>query len=196
VYDKRDKLVFSELGEMLFTHFGVSGPLVLSASAHMRPDGEPYRLSIDFKPALDEKKLDERILRDLQKFKNRAIGNALEELTVKSMIPVLVSLSGIPPETQANAVTKQQRRALLALLKSFPVRISGTRPIAEAIVTSGGVAVGEINPRTMCSRLVKGLYFAGEVLDVDAFTGGFNLQIAWSTGRLAGISAAKEIVGT
>ncbi len=196
VYDKRDKLVFSELGEMLFTHFGVSGPLVLSASAHMRADGEPYRLSIDFKPALDEKKLDERILRDLQKFKNRAIGNALEELTVKSMIPVLVSLSGIPPETHANAVTKQQRCALLELLKSFPVRISGTRPIAEAIVTSGGVAVGEINPRTMCSRLVKGLYFAGEVLDVDAFTGGFNLQIAWSTGRLAGISAAKEIVGT
>ena len=187
VYDGADKPIFHELGEMLFTHFGVSGPLVLSASAHMRDfDRERYRLEIDLKPALDEKKLDARILRDFDKYKNRDFENALGDLAGRTMIPVLVRLSGIPGDTKVNSVTREQRQSLLRLFKAFPVSIRGPRPIAEAIVTSGGVAVSELDPRTMASRLVPGLYFAGEVIDCDAYTGGFNLQIAWSTGRLAG----------
>ncbi len=186
-YDGADKPVFRELGEMLFTHFGVSGPLVLSASAHMRDfDRERYRLEIDLKPALDEKKLDARILRDFDKYKNRDFENALGDLAGRTMIPVLVRLSGIPGDTKVNAVTRTQRQALLRLFKAFPVSVRAPRPIAEAIVTSGGVAVSELDPRTMGSRLVPGLYFAGEVIDCDAYTGGFNLQIAWSTGHLAG----------
>ncbi|MBQ9265419.1 MAG: NAD(P)/FAD-dependent oxidoreductase [Clostridia bacterium] len=184
-----DKLIFKELGEMLFTHFGVSGPLVLSASAKMRRMGKAnYRLSIDLKPALDEKKLDARILRDFEKYANKAFKNALVDLAGKSMIPVLVTLSGIPEDAKVNTITRQQRQDLAKLLKAFPVSVSGTRPIAEAIVTSGGVSTKEVNPRTMESKLVKGLYFAGEVLDLDAYTGGFNLQIAWSTGYVAGKS--------
>lgn len=188
-----DKLIFRELGEMLFTHFGVSGPLVLSASSHMRNMGKAsYRLEIDLKPALDEKKLDARILRDFEKYHNREFQNALGDLAGRTMIPVLVRLSGIPADTKVNSITREQRMKLLGLFKAFPVSVSGTRPIAEAIVTSGGVSTKEINPRTMESKLVSGLFFAGEVLDLDGYTGGFNLQIAWSTGYMAGISVLKD----
>lgn len=181
-----DKLIYRELGEMLFTHFGVSGPLVLSASSHMRNFGSSkYRLSIDLKPALDEKKLDARLLRDFEKYANRDFANALCDLAGKTMIPVLVELSGIPADEKVNSITRQQRHELLKLFKEFPVSVSGPRPIDEAIVTSGGVATREINPRTMESKLVRGLYFAGEVMDLDAYTGGFNLQIAWSTAYVA-----------
>ncbi len=181
-----DKLIFRELGEMLFTHFGVSGPLVLSASSHMRNFGSArYRLSIDLKPALDEKKLDARLLRDFEKYANRDFANALGDLAGKTMIPVLVELSGIPAEEKVNSITRQQRHELLRLFKEFPVSVTGPRPIDEAIVTSGGVLTKEINPRTMESKLINGLYFAGEVLDLDAYTGGFNLQIAWSTAYVA-----------
>ena len=186
---ENNKLIYKELGEMLFTHFGVSGPLVLSASSHMRHMGEAeYRLEIDLKPALDEKKLDARILRDFEKYSNKEFKNALNDLAGKTMIPVLVELSGIPEDTKVNSITHEQRMRLLQLFKSFPIRVSGTRPIDEAIVTAGGVCTKEINPRTMESKLVSGLYFAGEVLDLDGYTGGFNLQIAWSTGFVAGNS--------
>ena len=183
---ENDKLIFRELGEMLFTHFGVSGPLVLSASSHMRNFGKAkYRLSIDLKPALDEKKLDARLLRDFEKYANRDFENALGDLAGRTMIPVLVKLSGIPADEKVNSITRSQRHDLLRLFKEFPVSISGPRPIKEAIITSGGVLTKEINPRTMESKLVSGLYFAGEVLDLDAYTGGFNLQIAWSTAFVA-----------
>lgn len=181
-----DKLIYKELGEMLFTHFGVSGPLVLSASSHMRSFGKAnYTLSIDLKPALDEKKLDARLLRDFEKYANRDFANSLGDLAGKAMIPVLIELSGIPADTKVNSITREQRHALLTLLKNFPVSISGPRPIDEAIVTSGGVSTKEINPRTMESKLISGLHFAGEVMDLDAYTGGFNLQIAWSTAYTA-----------
>lgn len=184
-----DKLIYSEQGEMLFTHFGVSGPLVLSASAHMRKMGRAkYRLEIDLKPALDEKKLDARILRDFAKFSNREFKNSLSELAGRTMIPVLVELSGIEGETKVNMITREQRKELVRLFKAFPVSISGTRPVDEAIVTAGGISTKEVNPRTMESKLVQGLYFAGEILDLDGYTGGFNLQIAWSTGYVAGNS--------
>lgn len=183
---ENDKLIYRELGEMLFTHFGVSGPLVLSASSHMRNFGSAkYRLSIDLKPALDGKKLDARLLRDFEKYANRDFANSLCDLAGKTMIPVLVELSGIPAEEKVNSITRQQRHDLLRLFKEFPISISGPRPIDEAIVTSGGVLTKEINPRTMESKLVSGLYFAGEVMDIDAYTGGFNLQIAWSTAYVA-----------
>jgi len=184
---ENEKLIYKELGEMMFTHFGVTGPLVLSASSHMRQMGSAeYRLEIDLKPALDEEKLDARILRDFEEQKNKEFKNALGGLAGRTMIPVLVQLSGIDPETKVHSITRQQRRDLVYLFKHFPVRVSGTRPFAEAIITSGGVALNEINPRTMESKLVEGLYFAGEVLDLDAYTGGFNLQIAWSTAYVAG----------
>ena len=180
------KLIYKELGEMLFTHFGVSGPLVLSASSHMRNFGKAnYTLSIDLKPALDEKKLDARLLRDFEKYANRDFANSLGDLAGKAMIPVLIELSGIPADTKVNSITREQRHALLTLFKNFPVSISGPRPIDEAIVTSGGVCTKEINPRTMESKLISGLDFAGEVMDLDAYTGGFNLQIAWSTAYTA-----------
>lgn len=188
-----ERLIYKELGEMLFTHFGVSGPLVLSASSHMRNFGRAkYRLEIDLKPALDEKKLDARILRDFEKYSNKEFKNALADLAGHTMIPVLVRLSGIPEDTKANSITREQRMRLLRLFKAFPVSVSGTRPIDEAIVTAGGVSTKEIDPRTMGSKLVQGLYFAGEVLDLDGYTGGFNLQIAWSTGFVAGNSVLKE----
>ena len=188
-----DRLIYSEQGEMLFTHFGVSGPLVLSSSAHMRRMGEAkYRLSIDLKPALDEKKLDERILRDFEKYSNREFKNALDDLAARSMIPVLLRLSGIPEETKVNSITREQRRRLVALFKGFPVSVTGFRPIDEAIVTAGGVCTREVDPRTMQSKLVPGLYFAGEVLDLDAYTGGFNLQIAWATGHTAGMAVCAD----
>ena len=184
-----NKPIYSELGEMLFTHFGVSGPLVLSASAHMRHfDTVKYRLAIDLKPGLDEKKLDARLLRDFEKYANREFRNALGDLLGHSMIPVVVRLSQIDPEKPVHDITREERLRLLHLLKAFPVAVSQKRPIDEAIVTAGGVSTKEINPRTMESKLLPGLYFAGEVLDVDAYTGGFNLQIAWSTGYTAGMS--------
>ncbi len=187
------KLLYRELGEMLFTHFGVSGPLVLSASAKMRHMGSRvYSLRIDFKPGLDEKKLDARILRDFTKFANKELKNALGELVGRSMIPVLVRLSGIPEDKPVREITREERHRLVELLKAFPVSVTGFRPIEEAIVTAGGVSTKEVNPRTMESKLVTGLFFAGEVLDLDAYTGGFNLQIAWSTGRVAGESVLKE----
>ena len=186
-FDETGKQIFSELGEMLFTHFGVSGPLVLSASSHMRSLGtEQYRLSVDLKPGLDAERLDARLLRDFEKYRNRDFGNALDDLAGRSMIPVLVRRSGIPADTKVHSVTREQRLALVRLFKDYTLTVRGPRPIEEAIVTSGGVSVGEIDPRTMQSKLVSGLFFAGELIDTDAYTGGFNLQIAWSTGHLAG----------
>lgn len=190
---ENEKSLFSQQGEMLFTHFGISGPLVLSASSHMRNLGKAhYRAEIDLKPALDEKKLDARILRDFEKYSNREFKNALGDLAGSTMIPVLVRLSGIPEGTKVNEITREQRKNLVRLFKAFPVNITGTRPIDEAIVTSGGVSTKEVNPRTMESKLLGGLYFAGEVLDVDGYTGGFNLQIAWSTGYVAGNSVNTD----
>ena len=194
VYEN-DRLLCREQGEMLFTHFGVSGPLVLSASSRMRHfDRAAYRLEIDLKPALDEKTLDLRIQRDLKKYQNKEFRNALCDLMPHAMIPELVRLTEAPEALRANEVTRETRLRLLRNLKAFPIEVSGTRPYAEAIVTAGGVCTKEINPRNMQSKLISGLYFAGEVLDLDAYTGGFNLQIAWSTGRLAGISAAETSV--
>lgn len=186
-----DKKIHSGFGELLFTHFGVSGPLVLSASAHMRDfESRRYRLEIDLKPALDFDALDKRLLSDFRKYANSDFPNALNDLLPRKLIPVIADDSGIPPAVKANSLTREQRRGLLRLLKAFPVDIAGARPVTEAVVTSGGVEVSEVNPKTMESRLVRGLYFAGEILDVDAYTGGYNLQIAWSTGRAAGIAAA------
>ena len=191
VYNGKKKAVFRDFGELLFTHFGVSGPLVLSASAHLRHwDREQYRLSIDLKPALDREKLEARILRDLGENPNRDFEKILAGLVPHSMVPVILERLEIPAGLKANSVTKAQRRALEELLKGFTVSVTGPRPVAEAIVTSGGVKVNQVQPSTMESKLTPGLYFAGEILDVDAYTGGFNLQIAWSTGHLAGTSAA------
>ena len=178
---------------MLFTHFGLSGPLILSASAHMRHFGSKgYHIEIDLKPALDEKTLDKRLLSDFDKHKNSDFINALGELLPRKLIPEVIRLSGIDPRAKVNGITKAQRADLLHTLKHFLVVVSGKRPVAEAIVTTGGVSVKEVSPKTMQSKKCAGLYFAGEVLDVDAYTGGFNLQIAWSTGRLAGLSAAQQ----
>ena len=190
---ENDKLIYKDLGELLFTHFGLSGPLVLSASSHMRDTCKAkYSVKIDLKPALDEKKLDTRILRDFELFSNREFKNSLDKLAGKTMIPVLIKLSGISPEQKVNTITHEQRMGLVKLFKEFPVSISGTRPIEEAIITSGGVDTKEVNPRTMESKLVDGLFFAGEVLNLDGYTGGFNLQIAWSTGYVAGKSVLKD----
>lgn len=186
----KGKVLYQDFGELLFTHFGVSGPTVLSASCHMK--GEGCRLLLDLKPALDEAKLDARILRDLEMYQNRAMENALTDLLPRSMIPVVLRRLEIAPDMQANSLTKQKRRALVELLKAFPVEILGKRPVSEAIITSGGVKVSEINPKTMESKLVPGLYFAGEIIDCDAYTGGFNLQIAWATAYAAASSAAEN----
>lgn len=190
---ENNKKIFEDFGEMLFTHFGVSGPLVLSASAHMRHFGsKEYKLLIDLKPALDEKTLDKRLLNDFEKYKNSDFINALGELLPRKLIPVIIELAKINPHTKVHSITKTQRASLSKLIKAFPVDISGARPISEAIVTTGGVSVKEINPKNMESKKKTGLYFAGEVIDVDAYTGGFNLQIAWSTGKLAGVSASER----
>ena len=181
----KGKAVYKDFGEMLFTHFGVSGPTVLSASAHIGK-GEGWKLSIDLKPALEENKLDDRILRDLEMYQNRSMENALTDLLPRSMIPVVLRRLGVDPALQANSFTKQNRRALIELLKNFTVEITGKRPVSEAIITSGGVKVGEIDPKTMESKKIPGLYFAGEIIDCDAYTGGFNLQIAWATAYAAG----------
>ena len=186
----KGKVLYQDFGELLFTHFGVSGPTVLSASCHMK--GEGCRLLLDLKPALDEAKLDARILRDLEMYQNRAMENALTDLLPRSMIPVVLRRLEIAPDMQANSLTKQKRRALVELLKAFPVEILGKRPVSEAIITSGGVKVSEINPKTMESKLVPGLYFAGEIIDCDAYTGGFNLQIVWATAYAAAGSAAEN----
>ncbi len=189
----KKKPVYKDFGELLFTHFGLSGPTVLSASAHLRPmEPGKYTFFIDLKPALDEHQLDARLVRELEAHKNKIFANSLEELLPQKMIPVIVERSGIPGETRCHSVTKEQRRGLCALLKSFSVEIEGFRPIAEAIVTAGGVSLKEVSPQTMESKLVKGLYFAGEILDADAYTGGYNLQIAFATGRLAGACAAED----
>ena len=193
---ENNKKIWSDFGEMLFTHFGLSGPLILSASAHMRHFGSKgYHIEIDLKPALDEKTLDKRLLSDFDQHKNSDFINALGGLLPRKIIPEVIRLSGIDPRAKVNGITKAQRAALLHTLKHFLVVVSGKRPVAEAIVTTGGVVVKEVNPKTMASKKCSGLYFAGEVLDVDAYTGGFNLQIAWSTGRLAGLSAAQQEEG-
>ena len=192
VRNQKKKVVFEDFGELLFTHFGLSGPLILSASAHMRDFVKnQYVLSIDLKPALDEKKLEARILRDMEERKNQNFTALLGGLVPHSMVPVLAERCGVSGDTKIHSVTREQRRRLETMLKRFEISVSGTRPVTEAIVTSGGVKTGEINPNTMESKTVKGLYFAGEVLDTDAYTGGFNLQIAWATGRAAGEAAAQ-----
>ena len=185
----KGKVLYKDFGELLFTHFGVSGPTVLSASCHLKGDG--CRLVIDLKPALEENKLDDRIQRDLELYKNRTMENALTDLLPRSMIPVILRRLEIDPQLQANSLTRQKRRALVELLKAFDLEITGKRPVAEAIITSGGIKVSEIDPKTMQSKKVPGLYFAGEVIDCDAYTGGFNLQIAWATAYAAGMAAGE-----
>lgn len=183
----KGKIIFSDFGELLFTHFGVSGPMALSASAHMRDMQEGrYKIWIDLKPALSAEQLDARLVRDFEENKNRDFANSVGALLPRTLCPVMVALSGISPDTKCNAITREQRRAFGELLKALPVTIAGFRPIDEAIITSGGVKVSEVQSRTMESKFVKGLYFAGELLDVDAYTGGFNLQIAFATGAAAG----------
>ena len=186
----KGKVLYKDFGELLFTHFGVSGPTVLSASAHLK--GEGCTLSIDLKPALDEGKLNDRILRDLEQYQNRSMENALTDLLPRSMIPVVLRRLEIDPHMQANSLKKEQRRGLVALLKAFTVEITGKRPVSEAIITSGGIKVSEIDPKTMASKLVPGLYFAGEIIDCDAYTGGFNLQIAWATAYAAGTAVKND----
>ena len=186
-----EKCVFNQLGEMLFTSSGIGGPLVLSASTYYRPDiaNTAY---IDLKPGLDEETLDKRIIRDLEEKRNKDFSNALDDLLPKRLIDVIISLSGIEPTQKAHSITRVQRQGLVRLLKALPLSVVGTRDISEAVVTAGGVEVSGIDPRTMESKKVKGLYFAGEVLDVDAVTGGYNLQIAFSTGAAAGRAAASN----
>lgn len=190
--DAKGKCVYEEFGELLFTHFGLSGPVILSASSHMQRGKEGYRVAIDLKPALDEKTLDARLLRDFAEFQNKDLANAMAKLLPHSMIPAVIHMAGLSSQQKVNELTRQQRRALLQALKCFQLEIASCAPVEQAIVTSGGVKVSEVDPKTMQSKLVRGLYFAGELLDVDAYTGGFNLQIAWATGHLAGLSAAQE----
>ena len=190
---ENNKKIYTDFGELLFTHFGLSGPLVLSASAHMRHfEKKSYRLEIDLKPALDEAALDKRLVSDFTKYANSDFVNALNDLLPQKMIPIIVERSGIDPRQKVHEITREQRRTLLQLLKHFSVEVAGLRPVTDAIITSGGIKISEINPTTMESKLVKGLYFAGELIDVDAYTGGFNLQIAWATGHAAGIAAAES----
>ncbi len=184
----KGKILYKDFGELLFTHFGVSGPTVLSASAHLK--GE-CKLVLDLKPALDENKLEARILRDLDTYRNRTMENALTDLLPHSMIPVVLRRIGVEGSLQANSFTKQNRRALIETLKGFAIEITGKRPVAEAIITSGGIKVSEIDPKTMGSKILPGLYFAGEIIDCDAYTGGFNLQIAWATAKAAGLAVSS-----
>ena len=184
---KDNKAIYEDFGEMLFTHFGVSGPTILSGSAHLvRTNIENVKLIIDLKPALSEEKLEERILRDFESEKNKDFKNSLDQLLPKKLIPVVVEMMNI--DKKVNEVTKVERKKLVEILKKFMIEISGFRPVEEAIITAGGVSVKEVNPKTMESKLVKGLYFAGEIIDVDSYTGGFNLQIAYSTGYTAGLN--------
>ena len=192
---EKNKVIYEDFGEMLFTHFGVSGPIILSGSAHLVRESkieEKYRekeiiLKIDFKPALTLEKLDERIRRDFEEYKNKEFKNSLDKLLPQKLIPIIIQRSGIPAQKKVNEITKEERKKLGEILKNFEMTIKGTRPIEEAIITSGGINIKEINPKTMESKLVKNLYFAGEIIDVDSYTGGFNLQIAYSTGYTAGM---------
>ncbi len=193
IRDNKENLnVYDDFGELMFTHFGLSGPVVLSASAYLE-DIQPgrYTAVIDLKPALNEEILDARILSDFRKELNRDYSNSLSALLPSKLIPVFVAMSGINPETKVNSITREERRRIVHLMKHFEIPVSGLRPIDEAIITRGGIEVREIDPKTMESKLVPGLYFAGEIIDADAYTGGFNLQIAWSTGRLAGEHASE-----
>ncbi len=192
IRDKNGKKRFSDFGEMLFTHFGLTGPVILSSSSHMGENPEGVQVDIDLKPALDEQALDKRILRDFEKYQNRNFENSLGDLLPNKMIDYIVERSGIDRYKKVNSITKEERRNLLSCLKNLSFTVKSYRPVAEAIVTSGGINVKEINSSTMESKIVKGLYFAGEVIDVDAYTGGFNLQIAFSTGYLAGENAAEK----
>lgn len=193
VKNNKGKKVYTDFGEMLFTHFGVSGPVILSASRHIiLTIEEGYKLYIDLKPAMDEKKLDARILRDFEKFANKDFVNSLDELLPQKLIPVIVQLAEIDPRKKVNSITKEERKRLLGLIKALPLTITGVTGYNEAVVTCGGIETDEIDPSTMESKLVKNLHFAGEVLDVDAYTGGFNLQIAFSTGYTAGEFVCQE----
>ncbi len=194
--NQKKKAVLREQGEMLFTHFGISGPLVLSASAHGNWQKDTYTAVIDCKPALDEAKLEARILRDISAAPNKAFHNFLEGLLPRLMVPVVGERAEIDPDLPVNAMTKGQRRRLMEIIKGFSIPILGTRPVTEGIVTAGGVKTGEVDPGTLMSKKTAGLFFAGEVLDVDAYTGGFNLQIAWCTGRAAGEAAAQYVKDT
>ena len=187
---KEKKTVYDDFGEMLFTHFGVSGPVILSASAAIRPEEIEKGLSlfIDLKPALDEDTLDKRVLKDFEEAKNKQFKNAVPHLFPAKLIPVMIELSGIDPDKKVNEISKEERKAFVHLIKNLELTITGTRGFKEAIITKGGVSVKDVNPSTMESKLIRGLHFCGEVLDLDAYTGGYNLQIAWSTGYLAGIS--------
>ena len=189
--NQKKKAVFQEQGEMLFTHFGLSGPLVLSASAHANWAKDTYTAVIDLKPALDEEKLEARILRDVAQAPNKAFHNFLEGLLPRLLIPVAGERAQIPADLPVNAMTRAQRRRLMEVMKHFAIPIAGPRPIKEAIITAGGVKTGEVDPGSMMSKKTAGLFLAGELLDVDAYTGGFNLQIAWCTGRAAGEGAAQ-----
>ncbi len=187
-FNGKNKKVYSDFGEMLFTHFGISGPIVLSMSAHLK-ESEQYRIEIDLKPALDTEQLNVRVMRDFEKYGKKHLGNSLNDLLPKALIPVIIALSGLDENRQTSTITKEERLKFVHLLKHLPLTFKSFRPIDEAIVTSGGVKVSEINPSDMQSKKVSGLYFAGEVIDVDGYTGGFNLQAAWSTGYLAGMNA-------
>ena len=193
IKNNKGKTVYKDFGEMLFTHYGVSGPVILSASRHLlgKLDGG-NTLSIDLKPALDEKKLDDRLLRDFEKYINKDFKNALDDLLPQKLIPVIIELSNISPEKKVHDITKEERKNLCRLIKNLTVTITGTTGYNEAVVTSGGVNTDELNPATMESKIIKNLHFAGEVIDVDAYTGGFNLQIAFSTGYCAGMYALEE----
>ena len=189
IFDGKKK-VYEDFGEMLFTHFGVSGPLILSASVMLSPKvtGKELHMEIDLKPALDEEQLDKRVIKDFEEAKNKQFKNSISKLFPTKLIPFMIKLSGIDPDKKVNEITKEERMAFVQLIKAFPLTLNGLRDFKEAIITKGGVSVKDVNPSTMESRLVKDLYFCGEVLDLDALTGGYNLQIAWSTGHLAGVS--------
>ena len=192
IKNQKGKVVYREQGEMLFTHFGLSGPLILSASAHLDFTKNSYTAHIDLKPALDEQKLDARLLRDFEERANQNFSSVLGGLVPQSMVPVVVERCEMSASQKVHDIRKEQRRRLLEVLKDFTITLKGTRPVEEAIITSGGVKVGEVDPKTMESKKLSGLYVAGELLDVDAYTGGFNLQIAWATGYVAGCSAAEK----
>ncbi len=193
IKNNKVKKVYTDFGEMLFTHFGVSGPVILSASRHIiLTIDEGYKLYIDLKPAMDEKKLDARLLRDFEKYANKDFTNALDDLLPQKLIPVIIELAEIDPRKKVNSITKEERKRLLGLIKALPLTITGVTGYNEAVVTCGGIETDEIDPSTMESKLVKNLHFAGEVLDVDAYTGGFNLQIAFSTGYTAGEFICQE----
>ena len=193
---EKNKKIYEDFGEMIFTHFGVSGPIILSASAHLtryknnleKMKNRKIILKIDLKPALSEEKLEERIIRDFKELKNKQFKNSLDKLLPQKMIPIILKKSEIQENKKVNEITKEERKQLVHLLKNLKIEVKGFRPIEEAIITSGGISTKEINPKTMESKIVKGLYFAGEIIDVDSYTGGFNLQITYSTGYTAGNS--------